>query len=144
MKRLFFLAIAFIFSQGLNAQNSPFDVTTDGTNQTRNITKDDVLVIDEIRHWKGPGYQNAQKQNERFEITQPMYIIHISGSGSGDFTIARTDNVRFSETFTGNRRSKNFLLQPGKYTVLPNRPKGKSAIDPWDVNLVLILSPEKD
>ena len=157
MKRLFFLTIMiFTFSQELSAQ-SFFDIITEraqsflnaitdrsATNQSENITNDGILILDDIRHWKGPGYQNAQKKNERFEITQPMYIIHISGSGSGDFTIARTDNVRFSETFSGNRSAKDFLLQPGKYTVLPNRPKGRSGIDSWDVNLTLKLSPAKE
>lgn len=142
MKRVFFLAIGLIFSQCIMAQN-PFDVGTDvnATKQTKEVTKEDVVVVENSRHWKAAGYQNAKKSGELFEITQPMYIIEVVGTGVGNFTIARTDNVRFTKTFKGADEAKNYKLQPGKYSVLPNKPKGKSSIDAFDVNLGLVLSP---
>jgi hypothetical protein len=141
MRKVFILAIGFILSQSLLAQN-PFQVGTEtnATLETQQVTKDDVVIV-ECRQWKAAGYQNAQKSGESFEIKTPMYIIDIYGSGINNFTITRTDNVRFSKTFTSEKEAKNFKLEPGKYSILPNRPKDKSAIDAWDVNLALVLSP---
>lgn len=138
MKALFLLAIGFILSTIIMAQG-PFNVETN-VNATQQVTKDDVIKV-ESRQWKAAGYQNAQKSGNLFEITRTMYIIDIYGTGRNNFTISRTDNVNFSKTFTSERDAKNYKLNPGKYTVLPNRPQGKSAIDAWDVNLLLVLSP---